>query len=475
MRKMSFRALFVMLTALLQILLSPYAVAEEKTPEQVSVDVHIRAEWLLLSLSVSEGDSSSRTMTRSALRVLRAIGPENGKPYDESEDVFDCNPAELRRSFRLEKEEYLLGEPLLVEFRIELDGPGQWRERIGGNYRARGRDDNFLFLMRHEDGSWVRDPYAPIEHYMGGISSLYEVRQDKAQSYWLAVQRWCAVDRPGAYDLYCFQMAHDSQVLGENQAIAAKLPDLVKRDHRYSEDGILIDSGTGKRSERYSIATYWTRRNWDSPLMQDIPADVVKYARESWGIQQVMDFAHFRIALRNGTEQERQRMVDYWTDIAESEAERNAPQTRWGAAIYAIQFAQQDDFIPLIEEWIASGFQYMAYSGLAMRPGPGIADILLKSGEPNAVAAMRFLRPNQVHAVIPQLIKRLTHKDNRMRAEAEQRLRTWTGRSFYHTWRGYHYERPTLEEGRKMQPVWEEWWEKNKDSFKPRTRYDEKR
>ena len=55
-----------------------------------------------------------------------------------------------------------------MEFRIELDGKGEWREPVGGNYRARGRDDNFFFLMRHEDGTWVRDPYAPIDFSMGG-------------------------------------------------------------------------------------------------------------------------------------------------------------------------------------------------------------------------------------------------------------------------------------------------------------------
>jgi hypothetical protein len=31
-----------------------------------------------------------------------------------------------------------------VELRVELDGPGTHREAIGGNYRARGRADNFL-------------------------------------------------------------------------------------------------------------------------------------------------------------------------------------------------------------------------------------------------------------------------------------------------------------------------------------------
>jgi hypothetical protein len=380
----------------------------------------------------------------------------------------------LRRTFRLEKKEYLLGEPLLVEFRIALDGPGQWREPIGGNYRARGRDDNFFFLMRHEDGTWVRDPYAPINVYMGGISSLYEVGQNEPQSYWLPVQRWCAIDRPGAYDLYCFQMAHGHEVLGKHRALIAGMPDEVRRDHFFNADGALIDSKTGKRSERYSITSSWRRHEWEvSPLIEYIPADVAAHAGKSWNVQNVMDFAHFRIVVREGSDEGRQQMIEYWTNIAESETERNIPAIRPTAAIYAIQFAQQqDDFLPLIEKWIATKTRHIAFSGLAMRPSSRATAILLRAGDPNAVAAMRFLRPDQVPDVIPQLLEWLTHEDDQMRAQSEARLRAWTGQDFYHTWQGYHYQRPTLEEGRRMQTAWQEWWEKNKSNLKPKTQYN---
>jgi hypothetical protein len=468
MLQMNSKLLFTIFVALFHVLASSYAEEKEAEPEEIPVDLHIGAEWLPLSPSVDKPDSDAYILTRSALRIWRAIDPETEKPYDNSKVVFDCNLADLRRIFRLEKREFLLGEPLLVEFRIALDGPGEWHERIGGNYRARGRDDNFLFIMRHEDGTWVRDPYAPINFYMGGIVSSYEVRQNKPLSYWFPVQRWCAIDRPGTYDLYCFQMAHGHEVLGRRQALIAGMPDYLKRDHYLNADSILIDSKTGKCSERYSITSTQRRHKWEaSPLIDEIPPDVV--ARR---VQNAMDFAHFRIVIRQGSEEERQQMIKYWTNIAESEAERSMPRTRSAAAIRAIQFAQQDDFLPLIEEWIAAKTRRVAFSGLAMRPSSKVTTILLRLGEPNAVSAMRFLRPDQIPDLIPQLIEWLTHEDNEMRARSEERLRKWADQDFYHTWRGYHIERPTLEEGRRMQPMWEEWWEKNKDDFKPKTRYN---
>jgi hypothetical protein len=377
----------------------------------------------------------------------------------------------LRRAFRLEKKEFLPGEPILVEFRIELNGRGEWSEPIGGNYRARGRDDNFLFLMRHEDGTWVRDPYAPINVYMGGISTLYQVKQNQPRSYWLPVQMWCAIERPGTYELYCFQAAHEYTVVGQRQALTAGMPDYVKKDHFFDADGNLIDSHTGKLSERYSITSTWRRREWEaSPLMEEIPEDVLDYAGKSWGVQNVMDFAHFKIVIKQGTTQEHQQMVKYWTDIAASEETKTMPTGRATAAKQAICFAQQDDFLPLIKKWIATASQPSDFYGLAMRPSPKATVMLLRAGNPDAIAAMYYLHPDRIPDVIPQLIKWLTHEDDRMRAEAEMRLHTWTGQAFLRGWQGYHYQRPTLEEGRRMQPMWEEWWEENKNNFKPITR-----
>src|SRR5947209_4453866 len=88
-------------------------------PRTIKVDVTVRADSLGLAPA---GDPP----TFSALRISRVVDPATGEPYDRSNDVLGCDPADLRRTFRLESPEVLLGEPILVDFRIELDGPGRW-------------------------------------------------------------------------------------------------------------------------------------------------------------------------------------------------------------------------------------------------------------------------------------------------------------------------------------------------------------
>ena len=148
------------------------------------------------------------------------------------------------------------------------------------------------------------------------------------------------------------------------------------------------------------------------------------------------------------------------------------PKNRETATRQAIQFAQQDDFLSLIEKWITAPDEaaYTNFQGIAMRPNPEATSMLLKANTADAVAAMCYLHPDRIPDVIPQLIEWLTHEDNRMRSQAEDRLRQWTGQAFHHNWRGYYYQRPTLEEAKRMQPMWREWWKKNKDSFSPITR-----
>lgn len=470
---MNSKLLFTLIFVLFHVLVSSYGKAEEKgaKPEEIPVDMHISAEWILLLPLESEIYADSHSTMRSTLRILRAVDPETGKPYEKGNEGFNCNPMDVRRAFRLEKREFLLGEPLLVEFRVELDGPGEWAEPIGGNYRARGRDDNFLFLMRHEDGTWVRDPYAPINAYMGGLSSSYQVKGGKPLSYWLPVQRWCAINRPGTYELYCFQAAHGYAVVGQRQPLTVGMPANVKKDHFFDKNGNLIDSQTGELSKRYSITSRWRRRKWKiSPLIDNIPTDVADYAGESWNVQNIMDLAHFKIVIKRGTIQESQGMIEHWTDIAESDVEETMPPGRVAAAKQAIRFAQQDDFLPLIEKWILNASQASDFYGLAMRQSPKATAMLLQAANPNAIAAMYYLHPDRIPDVIPQLIELLTHENNRMRAEAEMRLHTWTGQAFLRDWRGYHHQRPTLEEARRMQPMWKEWWEENKDNFIPKTR-----
>jgi hypothetical protein len=463
------RFLFTIILSLAGVVVLSHA-GEKRAPRQeVSIDLHVGAEWspVFPSTAVPDGDAT----TLSAFRILRAVDPETNKRFDTSNDVFGCNPADLHRTFRIQKTEFLLAEPILVDFSIRLDGPGEWNEPVGGNYRARGRDDNFLFVMKHEDGTWVRDPYAPVTMYMGGIASTYQVKANEPRAYWFAVQRWCAIDRPGTYELYCLQMNHGHEVAGSRAALVAAMPDEIAKGHFLNDECILIDRETNERSERYSIVPTWRRHQWQaSPLLKKMPAELAEYVQKTWPVQDAADFAHFKIIVREGSARQRERMIRYWTKIAESTEDKPWPKGQTAAAREAICFARQDDFLPVIEKWIPTFTQPSDYYGLAMRPSPKATEILLKEANPNAVAAMYYLHPDRIGDAIPQLINRLTHEDDRMRAESEYRLHLWAGQAFCRDWQGYDHERPTLDEGRRMQPMWQEWWQRNKDDFVPKTR-----
>jgi hypothetical protein len=458
---MNSKRLFMAFAALFQIVGPSRGQEQAKQRQEISVGLHIEAEWRLLPPAAG---------TRSALRILRAVDPQTKKPYDNSIDIFGCNPTDLRRTFHLEKKDFILGEAILVEFRVDLHGPGQWQEATGGNYRSRGRDDNFLFLMRHKDGTWVQDRYSNASGFGGGLAGSYEVSQNKPMSYWFGVQRWCAIDKPGTYELYCFQTAHGATVTGQSSARRAASPDEIKKVHTVDNNGGLIDTKTGKLSQKYRPTTRWQRNKWPaSPLADEIAAEVLAHAAQAWNAQSTVDFAHFTIVVREGTEQQRQDMIRYWTNIAESGSDRVMPTKRAAAAREGISFAQQDDFLPLIEKWIASASQPSNLYGLAMRPSAKAAAILLKTETPNAIAAMHYLHRDHIPDVIPQLIEWITHENDRMRTQSEYRLHTWTGQAFGRDFRGTKQGWPTMENAREIQPLWRKWWQQNKGSFKPQT------
>jgi len=449
----------------------PTVVFAAGRPEEVEVVIHRMSEWIELARPTDP--CPGRVTAMSALHLCRAVDPETGEPYNEG----GCDPTKLRRAFRLEKAEYLLGEPILVELRIGLDGPGEWDEPTGGNYRARGRDDNFLFVMRRDDGTWVRDPYAPIWMYMGGFCGGYTVTQSKPGSQWLAVQEWCAIDRPGRYDLFCFHCAHDWRTIGWHTAMWAALPDEVREGHVLNADGDLVDAATGKASDRYTLERRWVsidkgrdgvRRR--TPLYDDLPEAALEQIPELWGAEETADFAHFQITIREGTDAERRAMIEYWakeasgpTDDALDWPERTA------AAWNAIVSAQQDDFLPLLAEWIDADPDrtWGIADGLAMRPSAASTALLLTCDPNRAIGGLYYLRDDKLADVIPHVIEWLTHDEPEVRRLSEHYLRKWTGQSFGHTWDDSDPAHPTLEESKAMQPAWREWWTEHEEGFSP--------
>jgi hypothetical protein len=122
-------------------LVIPLALADDQPPQKkAQPDAAAREEWFPLP-------QVPNNPTRAAISIWREIDIHSRKPVNRLEQL-SCKIEDIRTSFHLEKTEFLLGEPILVEYRLALQGPGEWKLLYGGNYRARGRDDNFLFLMR---------------------------------------------------------------------------------------------------------------------------------------------------------------------------------------------------------------------------------------------------------------------------------------------------------------------------------------
>jgi len=407
--------------------------------------------------------------TRSVLRIDAALRPGTDDPYPVDLGI---DPADLRRSFRLPQRELLVGEPLLVEFRIELDGPGTWYEAVGGNYRMKGRDDNFAFLLRREDGTWVPDPY-DVNVMGDGIRSSYAVKSKAPRSYWFPVQKWAVIDRPGTYELYCVkrEMLFVAP-LEATQALQAALPDEVRRVARVEPFEMLVDLETGEASTRYQLDPQWQAvSDPPSPLTDALPADVAEHI---FGMAGATDVAWFRIVVRAPTGDEQARMVAHWTEIASAPTTGPTyPTEEPDAAGTAIWFSSDDAFLPTLRRWIESrgpDSGPLPVSGLARRPSREAFSLFLSLDPSESAPVLKALAPGHVPAMIPVAIGWLTHPESEVRAWAEEALRDWTGQSFARGRKGHDYERPTLEEGRRVQRAWREWWEANRHSFRPLSR-----
>lgn len=460
---LAFAALFALLSCL-----SVPAQEAVPSPERVELKLYYRHLGYRLATPAANGaEPTDATPTHSIVLSQReAFNPVTNEPFVTPDRELGCDPADVRFAFRLSKREFLLGEPIIVEHRVALHGAGRWEWSEGGNYRSRGRDDNYLYILRDASGKLVADPFGFERSPGGGLGSFGNVTRDKPYSTWLAVQQYAALMRPGTYDLYCIRGTYKVQTFGTRAAMEAALPEHVRAECFFNSDGILIDRQTGEPTKRYELAINdQTVDRQPSPLAGLLPSDIIERLRAegTW----VAAVAHFTINVRQGTPTERRRMVAKWTDIAE--AKSSSPEI--SAAREAIWFASQPYFLPLLERWILAPRAdiRLRLTGLAMRGDRAAIAILLKAAPKDAVSALYRLHPHRVPEFVPLCIEWLAHPDDAVRARAEAQLRRWTNQQFGHEWLGYHYQRPTFVEGRRMQPLWQAWWQEHKQGF----RFDE--
>src|SRR5207302_4235877 len=85
-------------------------------------------------------------------------------------------PAGLKLSLVLDKENYFLGENVLIHLCVENTSPEPFKIDLGGDYRGATRHTRFKVLATDEQGKAVPDP-DPFPMEMGGLGYSKEIKQ----------------------------------------------------------------------------------------------------------------------------------------------------------------------------------------------------------------------------------------------------------------------------------------------------------
>ncbi len=442
------------------------AYGQDRERHQVPLEITYRhVDWVAAPPAVDDADSADPVTTYTVL-ASRFVAVHSGsdEPFADGPPQLECDPADVVSGFALEKREFLLGEPILVNYSLALNGPGEWPWTSGGSFDGSGREGGFAFVMRGEDGPWLSD-FFPVPRLISGsvLSSARAVKKGSPASVWLAVQQWCAITKPGRYDLYCLGYRARMLAAGEDAARSATLPQDL-RDTGLIYRGGIVDAKSGEASTEYEAVLIGggPPEAHGSPIVGWMPPELASHLGEA--AERVDSVAHYRISIREGAAAERRRMVESWTARAESAPALALSDSPGRAARDAILSARQDDFLPTIAEWVRSGrdAEDLNLSFLALRRDTRATAILLAAPRQASLRAFWRLNATQIPAVIPTLIEWLGDDDHEVRAQAESLLCDWSGRSFGRGWTGYNWERPTLEEGRAMQPLWRGWWKETK-------------
>ena len=350
---------------------------------------------------------------RAARRVLRVVDRE-GK------DVGDApSPPDVRMQFGLEKTTFLLGEPILARLSVTVRGEGAWREWSGGNYRARGRDGNFLFLMQRSDGSFLPDTYGKVRFYRGGRIRRTDITEGKPLALWACVQRWCPIDAPGDYALHAF----------------------------YSLDGGEV---FGARPEGLEWGPLEV-----SPLSTALdPAVRKRVLANHWHLDGLGCYARIPIVIRPGLPADRVRMVSDVLARVRSSVKRPVA-SRDAALVDGVTFARQDDFLDLISEqyrdgeglgWLTAG------TGLSVRTSKAATAVLVSGGPAKALGDIGIMSRQNAIRLMPRCIEWIGHRDEEVRKQVLHALRYWAGEAA-----------PASDD----QGTWLSWWKTAEAGFVP--------
>lgn len=349
------------------LLLGVAAMADQKT--KIKVPLRVESRWVRLS------------STSAVLVEKTPAAPE----YPTLKG--------LLREFELVQREVLLGEPLLVEYRV-TSSSRTWKEPVGGRYRGSGRDDNFLFLMRHQDGEWLADPYGRVFD-LGGLSTSSEVGPTNSFHYWLPVHRWCRPEKVGKYRLYCLRRHSYKEPLGRKEAINAGLP----APWRFDPSKGLVDQNGETSTSHFLEIDFQSEPHPHTPILlsDELKAEL---ARRQVDGSDVAVLGSFEVVVSKGTEAERKAAAAHWQRLAERPQKR-WPDNRAAAARMGVWFAANPLFLPCLEEWLPQA-DSNELTGLAVGEEEQVK-LLLEAPPNNALGALYRVRPPYREWVRPWL------------------------------------------------------------------------
>ncbi|MEE9366483.1 MAG: HEAT repeat domain-containing protein [Dehalococcoidales bacterium] len=100
----------------------------------------------------------------------------------------------------LDKDQYFLGENILLHYGVINNGPEPLTIDAGGDYRGSPRALRFRITATDEKGVEVYDPY-PSRFCAGGLGG--ESTVEPGEEWWTSIRlmKYCDFDRPGLYEL----------------------------------------------------------------------------------------------------------------------------------------------------------------------------------------------------------------------------------------------------------------------------------
>jgi hypothetical protein len=166
-------------------------------------------------------------------------------------------PAGAKISLEADRQEYWIGENVLVHFVIENVGPEPFSFTFGGDSRGTPRHLRFNVTATSEDGVVAEDPFPGPQMNFGGFVSQPQLKPSERWTNSVPIARYCTIDKAGVHRV---RISHDlgwkvdGTAPGAEIQIRFKMPDVGQAEEVVRAMAALPASASvslGQRAEPY--------------------------------------------------------------------------------------------------------------------------------------------------------------------------------------------------------------------------------